>query len=171
MELREKIIEIISANSEMDNANQYLHENDDLTKLGMNSISFIKMVVEIEGEFGFEFEDEALDYNKFTSLNLLCDYVKEMMRKNNIVYSPLEKMDEKTVKDLLIRIISKLTSSHLLDDPSFNDLTTLDISIDDANKLIVEIRETFNVLLDRETIIQENLFLLDNLTKYILNRL
>lgn len=51
----------------------------------MNSISFISMVVKLEAEFGFEFEDEALDYNKFTSLNLLCNYVEDMMRVNNVV--------------------------------------------------------------------------------------
>lgn len=64
MSIREKIIEIISVHSEMANVNQYLQENDDLSQLGMNSISFIKMVVDMERIFGFEFEDEALDYNK-----------------------------------------------------------------------------------------------------------
>jgi len=169
MEIREKIIKILSAHCDKENVYQYLHENDDLTQLGMNSISFIKMVVALEIEFDFEFEDEALDYNKFTSLNLLCSYVDEMMIKHNVVYMPSQKMDEKSIRSSLIQIVSKLTSATLLEDPSFNDLTILDLSIDDANKLIVEIRETFSVLLDRETIVQENLFMLDNLSAYILN--
>ena len=169
MEIREKIIKILSAYSEKENVYQYLHENDDLTQLGMNSITFIKMIVVLECEFDFEFEDDALDYNKFTSLNLLCDYVEEMMRRNNVVYSPSEKMDEKTIKSLLMQMVSKLTNSPPLEDPSFNDLTTLDLSLDDANKLINEIRDTFNVLLDQETIVQENLYMLDNLSAYILN--
>ena len=94
MEIRERIIDILSVHSELGNVNQYLHENDDLSKLGMNSISFIKMVVALEGEFNFEFEDEALDYNKFASLNSLCDYVEEQMRLNNVTYTP----DERTIK-------------------------------------------------------------------------
>ena len=169
MEIREKIIKILSAHSEKENVYQYLHESDDLTQLGMNSITFIKMIVVLECEFDFEFEDDVLDYNKFTSLNLLCDYVEEMMRKNNVVYSPTEKTDEKTIRDLLIQMVSKLTDSSFLVDPSFNDLTTINLSRDDANKLIVEIRECFSVLLDEDTIVRESLFLLDNLCNHIFN--
>lgn len=171
MEVREKIIKILSAHSDKENVYQYLHKSDDLTQLGMNSITFIKMIIVLESEFDFEFEDDALDHNKFTSLNLLCDYVEEMMKNNNVVYTPLERMDEKTLKSLLIQMISKLTNSPLLEDPSFNDLTALELSLDDANKLITEIRETFSVLLDRETIIRESLLELDNLCEYILNSL
>ena len=80
MEIRKKIIEILAANSGIESAINYLENNDDLTQLNMNSISFIKTVVELEREFDFEFEDEALDYNKYKSLNLLCDYVKKLMR-------------------------------------------------------------------------------------------
>ena len=88
MGIREKIIEILAVHSDMENVNKYFHENDNLNKLRMNSISFIKMVIDLEREFNFEFEDEALNYSKFTSLNLLCDYVEEQMRLNNITYDP-----------------------------------------------------------------------------------
>ena len=171
MDLREKIIEIISTNCEMENVNQYLNENDDLTKLGMNSISFIKMIVEMEKEFDFEFEDEALDYNKFTSMNLLCDYVKEMMRKNNVVYSPeekaMEKTDEMKVKTILIQMISKITDSSQLNNPFFNDLSDLSISMVDIQSLLNDIEEKFNVSLNEDIIKQERLYLLDNLCNYI----
>ena len=90
MEIREKITEIISVHSDKENVNQYLLKNDDLNQLGLNSISFIKIVVDLESEFNFEFEDEALDYSKFMSLNILCDYVEEQMRLNNVTYSPDE---------------------------------------------------------------------------------
>ena len=171
MDLREKIIEIISTNCEMENVNQYLNENDDLTKLGMNSISFIKMIVEMEKEFDFEFEDEALDYNKFTSMNLLCDYVKEMMRKNNVVYSPeekaMEKTDEMKVKTILIQMISKITDSSQLNNPFFNDLSDLSISMVDIQSLLNDIEVKFNVSLNEDIIKQERLYLLDNLCNYI----
>lgn len=85
MNIREKIIEILSSNSDIDNTIQYLHRNDDLTQLEMNSISFIKTVIMLESEFGFVFDDEALDYNKFTSLNLLCDYVEHMIKENDSI--------------------------------------------------------------------------------------
>lgn len=87
MEIRRKIVEIMVAHSNVNNAKEYLNTEDDLTKLGMNSISYIKTVVALESEFGFEFDDEALDYNKFTSLESLCGYVEQQMQINNIDYS------------------------------------------------------------------------------------
>jgi acyl carrier protein len=90
MEIKEIVIAILSAHCDKENVSQYLHENDDITKLGMNSITFISMVVDLESEFCFEFEDEALDYNKFRSLNILCSYVEEQMKMNNVVYLPNE---------------------------------------------------------------------------------
>lgn len=174
MEIKEvvkgKIIEILSDHSEMENAIQYLHENDDLAKLGMNSISFISMVVKLEAEFGFEFEDEALDYNKFTSLNLLCNYVEDMMRVNNVVYKPKNnKLDENSMREILIQMISKITDSPKINEPSFNDLSTLVIPFPDIQNLLLDIKERFDVSLNEGVIVQESLFLLDNLGKYILD--
>ncbi|BCJ96191.1 hypothetical protein acsn021_37600 [Anaerocolumna cellulosilytica] len=82
MNVRELIIEAISENSFVDNAYEYLQENDNLIQLGMNSLSFIKLVITLENKFGFEFDDVNLDYNKFTSLSLLCEYVKEKIKNN-----------------------------------------------------------------------------------------
>lgn len=80
MEIKEKIIEIISNLSDLEDASQYLQDNDDLSKIGMNSILFIKTIVALETEFDFEFEEEALDYKKFTSLDSLCSYVEKQLR-------------------------------------------------------------------------------------------
>ncbi|HBB29610.1 MAG TPA: phosphopantetheine attachment site [Clostridiales bacterium] len=85
MKIKEKIIDTISSLSEMENVKQYLSENDDLSKIEMNSLSFIKIVVALESEFGFEFDDEMLDYNRFASLNTLCNYVKEQMKLSNSI--------------------------------------------------------------------------------------
>lgn len=81
MDIREKIIEIIALNSDMQNAKEYLQNNDDLTKLAINSISFIKLVIGIESEFNFEFDEEELDFSKYASLNMLCSYVQEKIQK------------------------------------------------------------------------------------------
>lgn len=164
MEIRDKIIEIISFHSDMENIHQYLNKNDDLTKLGMTSISFIKMVVDMEEEFGFEFEDEELDYSKFTSLNLLCSYMVDMMQINNVVYSPKEETDEYIIRSTIIQMISEITDVTL----SINDLSVLPISIVEAQNLINNISDKFSVSLDEETVRQKNLYLLDNLCAYIL---
>ena len=77
MKIREKVIELISVHLGINNATQRLDANDDLSQLGMNSLTFIKLVVSIENELGLEFEDEALNNNKFASLSALCAYVED----------------------------------------------------------------------------------------------
>jgi len=165
MEIRSKIIEIIAFHSDMENVNQYLMQNDDLTKLGMTSITFIKMIVDMEEEFGFEFEDEALDYNKFTSLDLLCSYMVDMMRINNVIYSPKEETDEDIIRSTIIQMISELTDVTL----SINNLSVLPISIEDAQNLLNNISHKFSVPLNEDMIRQKSLYLLDNLCAYILS--
>ncbi len=80
MDIKKSLMESICEYCDMENINTYLQCNDDLTKLGMNSISFIKLVVNLENKFNIEFDDENLDYNKFTSLIALCDYIKEKLK-------------------------------------------------------------------------------------------
>lgn len=168
MEIKDKIIEILSVHCDMENVNQYLHENDDLTKLGLNSISFIKMVVNLESEFQFEFEDEALDYNKFTSLNLLCGYVEDQMRINNVEYSPKEKkMNQKAIKEWLLAKVSEMIDISGLKNTEINDLTTLNISLEKAQQLVNGINEEFDVFIDEDIIRNEKLFIIDNLCKYL----
>jgi acyl carrier protein len=48
-----------------------------LKDLGINSISFIKLTVNIELEFGFEFCDEDLDYNKFDTIQSILLYINK----------------------------------------------------------------------------------------------
>ena len=50
-----------------------------LNSIGVNSIGFIKTVVAIESEFGFEFEDEDLDVNKMETLKDIVMYVESKL--------------------------------------------------------------------------------------------
>ena len=90
MDIRKKVVEILSAHSNMNNIYQYFDENDDLTILGMNSIEFIKMVIDLEKEFKFTFNDEDLEHSNFISLSSLCNYVEKHMKLYNVTYSPNE---------------------------------------------------------------------------------
>ncbi len=53
-----------------------LESDTNLWEHGLNSISFINIIVEIENEFGFEFQDEELGGEKFQTINNLSDYIK-----------------------------------------------------------------------------------------------
>lgn len=77
--MKEKVIEIIAQHSEMESVTEYLQNNDDLSPLGINSIDFIKMVIDFETEFDIIFDDDALSYANFLSLQVLCDYIKELV--------------------------------------------------------------------------------------------
>lgn len=72
--MEEKVINIFKKNC------PFL-ENDFVTMklqdMGINSITFIQIVVELEECFGFEFNDEDLDYEKFIYLSDLYEYIKE----------------------------------------------------------------------------------------------
>lgn len=47
-----------------------------LGELGINSISFLKIVVAIETELDFEFDDDDLVTNNFTTIESLATYIK-----------------------------------------------------------------------------------------------
>jgi acyl carrier protein len=55
----------------------HIEADEKLEALGINSITFIKIIVVLEKEFGIEFDDEDLDVNVFSSLKSLITYIKE----------------------------------------------------------------------------------------------
>ena len=58
---------------------------DDLSSIGVNSITFIKIVVDLETEFDFEFDDEMLSYKSFPTINSLVEYVDSKMIPHSII--------------------------------------------------------------------------------------
>lgn len=50
-----------------------------LNEVGMNSITFIEIMVEIENQFGFEFDDDYMDPDKFKTLAELSNYIQDKL--------------------------------------------------------------------------------------------
>lgn len=48
-----------------------------LDAIGVNSINFIRAVLEMEGEFDFEFDIDHLGYENFGSIRELVSYVRQ----------------------------------------------------------------------------------------------
>lgn len=48
---------------------------DSLDRLGINSVSYIKIVIELENEFDIEFDDDCLNYESFKSVKNIVDYI------------------------------------------------------------------------------------------------
>lgn len=77
---KNKIVEIIELNGATDSIMNNLDIS--LKEVGINSLNFIKIVVELEKEFEFEFDDEKLAYKSFNTINDLIDYVESKYNIN-----------------------------------------------------------------------------------------
>jgi acyl carrier protein len=73
--VEETVRKIISANCEGKNANE-IGLSESLQDLGINSISFIKIVIALEKEFGIEVEDENLNPDDFQTIQSIINYVE-----------------------------------------------------------------------------------------------
>jgi len=82
--LSEIEIEVIKALSEIlaDTIKEDSEINLDvsLVELGLNSISYIKLIVILEIKFDFEFEDEDFDYTKFTTVRDISAYLETKLQ-------------------------------------------------------------------------------------------
>jgi len=83
-DVQERIIKIIKGQLEEIMPGQEIELEYELKSLGINSILFIKTTVYIEDEFGIEFPDEDLDFNRFITIKDLCDYVSSKYEKDAI---------------------------------------------------------------------------------------
>ena len=78
--VEEKLLKIINTYS-INTIQNYSYSTDLVNDLGFDSITLIKMVIEIEKEFGFFFEDEKLDFSELTKLSKLLEYIEGKMEK------------------------------------------------------------------------------------------
>lgn len=49
----------------------------DLKNVGLDSLKFVRIVVEVEDRFGIEFPDEKLDLSQADTVRKLCEIVME----------------------------------------------------------------------------------------------
>ncbi len=76
-----KIKKIIRENVDIPVSIDSISLNSNLVELGINSLTFMKIVVKIEAEFDLEFEDEDLDLNKFLTVGSCVTYAENRRRK------------------------------------------------------------------------------------------
>ena len=57
------------------------NEDSLLVDIQVNSIAFISLVVAIEGEYDFEFDDEMLLIGKFNTISDIAKYIREKVAK------------------------------------------------------------------------------------------
>lgn len=82
-DIKERITRVISSN--LDNPDVTIHDDTRLEDLGIQSVKFIKIMVEIEAEFGIEIAHEELymENENFSNLGSLSLFVQKKMKENH----------------------------------------------------------------------------------------
>jgi iturin family lipopeptide synthetase A len=74
--IQQKLMRILADNNQSDRLPEELDLDLKLTEIGLNSINFIKLIVNIEKIFKFRFHNEDLEFYKFPTLRSLVSYVE-----------------------------------------------------------------------------------------------
>ncbi|KNY24969.1 acyl carrier protein [Pseudobacteroides cellulosolvens] len=53
---------------------------EDISVLGITSVSYIKLLVLIEAEFGFEINNEDLSYENFNTIQKIVVYIEKRLK-------------------------------------------------------------------------------------------
>ncbi|NMA32099.1 MAG: hypothetical protein GX941_09900 [Candidatus Methanofastidiosa archaeon] len=77
--IMEKVKQIIVSQTEKDD----LGYDDLLLENGIDSVSMIEILVDIEETFGIEFDNTKLNYSLLRSIKSISEYAKSVMEKGN----------------------------------------------------------------------------------------
>lgn len=78
----EKVLrDILSKYISLEKPIEEVQVDDELEKIGVDSISFMKMVVAIELAYDFEFEDEDLIVDNFQTLDNVIQYISKRTKE------------------------------------------------------------------------------------------
>ena len=73
--MQKKIVEVIASNMDEIYSGE-ISLDMDFSNIGLDSFTFIKIVVNLESEFDFEFDDEMLLNIVFPTLKTMVEYVE-----------------------------------------------------------------------------------------------
>lgn len=74
-ELRDRVMDLLRENVDDPSMLEQCGPDDDLSSLGINSLTFIKLVIATEMEFGVSWDDEDLDFRNFSTINQIMNYI------------------------------------------------------------------------------------------------
>lgn len=86
MDLENNIKNIVSSHIDIAIEPSKMQNSDGLDYLGINSINFMRIVIELEEMYNFEFDIEMLDFEVYANLGKLIDYVKKLIEET-IIYN------------------------------------------------------------------------------------
>ena len=74
--IESKIRNILKENVDLKIPIEQINLEDNLLQIGMDSINCIKVILGIEEEFNYQFDDEDLNYENFHNISSLINYIK-----------------------------------------------------------------------------------------------
>ena len=77
-----RIIEIIAGHVDIALNVNDIKSGDFLDNIGINSINFIRIVIEIENEFGISFDVDYLGFEVYENIQALLDYVSSLKQSS-----------------------------------------------------------------------------------------
>lgn len=80
-DIQKKALEVIVSNLDAKIADKVFLDTD-FAGVGIDSITFIKVIVALEGEFNFEFDDEMLLITAFPTIRTMVEYVESKASTN-----------------------------------------------------------------------------------------
>lgn len=76
--IEDRVREILQTHAEISVARDDIGSDDNLIEFGINSVTFIKLIVALEIEFDSEFDDSLLDINQFPTIKSLVTYLEAL---------------------------------------------------------------------------------------------
>lgn len=74
-DIRARVINMLKENLDDTSGLDNLDPDCDLSGFGINSVTFIKLVIAAEMEFGISWNNEDLNYKNFSSVNNIVEYI------------------------------------------------------------------------------------------------
>ena len=76
-DIEEKLLEILKNNSKVENLEARDLNERTFNEMGVNSLNFIKIIVELEEAFDIEFDDEQINYGLLNNIHDLIVLIEE----------------------------------------------------------------------------------------------
>ena len=74
-QVEKKVLEILQKNTNNEKLNEESFTSLTFNDLHVNSLNFIKIIVELEDAFNIEFDDEQINYDMLDNLSNLVDLI------------------------------------------------------------------------------------------------
>lgn len=82
MDLKSVVVEIINENFEIQIEESQF--NEEFSRLGLNSVLYVQLIILLECELNIEFDDNTLDIINTNTLDKLCECLERQMDTSSI---------------------------------------------------------------------------------------